>query len=152
MLSQTAIKAAANELLGRATGLKVYGREVTEGCERPSLFVEIISKPSKGKTRNFEKSGFTLKITLLQETPDELQQLQFVDKVKAAFGMVFAVQDRRLTVGEIEYDYTGKTREILQVSVDFEFYENTTMEPEEETAREMEFNLLKNGGEQYGRN
>ena len=143
MLSQAAIKTAANELLNEATGLKIYGKEITEGYTTPSLFIEIISKPFQRKTRGFAKSGFTLKITYFQEAPEELQQLQLVDTVKEAFGMVFTVQDRKLTGGEITHDYIGQKEDILQISVDFEFYENTATEPEGETAGEMDFNLSK---------
>lgn len=143
MLSQAAIKTAANELLKEATGLKIYGKEITEGYTTPSLFIEIISKPFRRKTRGFAKSGFALKITYFQEAPEELQQLQLVDTVKEAFGMVFTVQDRKLTVGEITHDYIGQKEDILQISVDFEFYENTATEPEGETAGEMDFNLSK---------
>lgn len=143
MLSQVAIKKAANELLKTATGLKVYGKEVTEDWSTPSLFIEIIPKPFRGKPGGFAKSGFAVKITYLQDAPNELEQLQMVDTVKAAFGMVFTVQDRRLTVGEITYDYIGEKENILQISVDFDFYENSTTEPEGEIAGEMEFNLIK---------
>ena len=143
MLSQAAIKTAANELLGTATGLKVYGKEVTEGYETPSLFIEIVSKPFVRQTRDFAKSGFSLKITYFQDSPNELQQLELIDTVKAAFGMTFTVQERRLTVGEITHDYVGQKEDILQISVDFDFCENTTIEPEEEIAREMEFDLRK---------
>lgn len=146
MLSQSEIKIAANELLKAATGLKVYGKEVTEGYTTPSLFIEIISKPFQRENRDFAKSGFALKITYFQETPEELQQLKLVDKVKAAFGMVFTVRDRRLTVGEITYEYIGQLQDILQITVDFDFYENTTKEPEGETAKEMNFTLSKTGG------
>lgn len=148
MLSQGEIKTAANELLHRATGLKVYGREVTEGFERPSLFAEIIPKPFRREGKGFAKSGFTIKVTYFQTTPDESQQLRLVDTIKDAFGMVFVVQHRKLTVGEIEYDYVGQKEDILQISVDFDFYENTSVEPEEETAQEMEFGLRKNEEEQ----
>lgn len=143
MLSQVAIKTAANELLKSATGLKIYGKETTEGYTTPSLFIEIISKPFLRETKDFAKSGFTLKITYFQDAPNELQQLQLVDTVKAAFGMVFTVQGRRLTVGEITHDYVGQKEDILQISVDFDFYENTTTELAGEIAREMDFNLLK---------
>lgn len=143
MLSQVAIKTAANELLKSATGLKIYGKEITEGYTTPSLFIEIISKPFLRETKGFAKSGFTLKITYFQDAPNELQQLQLVDTVKAAFGMVFTVQGRRLTVGEITHDYVGQKEDILQISVDFDFYENTTTELAGEIAREMDFNLLK---------
>lgn len=143
MLSQAAIKTAANELLKTATGLKIYGKEITEGYATPSLFIEIVSKPYQSKTRDFSKSGFSLKITYFQEVSDELKQLQLVDTIKEAFGMVFEVQQRRLTVGEITYDYIGQKEDILQISVDFDFYENTTTEPAEEIAGEVEFNLSK---------
>lgn len=150
MLSQTAVKAAANELLKAATGLKIYGREVTEGYDTPSLFTELVMKPYRRETENFAKSGFSIKITYFQETPDELQQLQLMDRVKEAFGMVFEVQDRKLTVGEITSDYIGQKENILQISVEFDFRENTTPEPEGEIAEELNFDLLKKQEEKYG--
>lgn len=150
MLSQTAIKTAANELLAEATGLKIYGREVTEGYDTPSLFIEIVSKPFSHSTINFAKNGFSLKITFFQETPNELRQLQLIDTVKAAFGMVFAVEDRKLTVNEITYDYIGQKENILQISVEFDFYENTTPRQEGETARELDFRLIKEKEEGNG--
>lgn len=143
MLSQASVKTAANELLKLATGFKIYGKEVTEGYTKPSLFIEIVPKPFQRKTRDFAKSGFSLKITYFQETPDELQQLKLIDTVKMAFGMVFTVQNRKLTVGEITYDYVGQKEDVLQISIDFDYYENTTIEPEGETAGEMNFNLSK---------
>lgn len=143
MLSLTDIKTAANELLKEATGLKIYGKEVTENYSTPSLFVEIISKPFRGKHEGFAKSGFGLKIVYLQTTPDEMKQLQMIDTVKAAFGMVFTVKDRHLTVGEITYDFIGEKENILQISVDFDFYENSTTSPAEEIAGEVEFILKK---------
>lgn len=143
ILSQAEIKRAANELLEEATGLKIYGREITEGYDTPSLFIEIVPGPFRRQTRNFAKSGFSLKITYFQDAPRESEQLELVDTIKAAFGMVFAVGDRNLTVGEITYDYVGQKEDILQISVDFEYLENTSICPQEELAEEMDFNLVK---------
>lgn len=143
MLSLVAIKTAANKLLKDATGLKTYGKEVSEGYDKPSLFVEIISAPFQHRSPDFAMSGFTIKITYFQETPDELGQLRMIDTVKEAFGRVFAVEERRLTVREITYEYVGQKQDILQISVDFEFYENLYTEPEEEIAKEMDFILSK---------
>ena len=150
MLSQAAIKTAANGLLKEATGLKVYGKEVTEGYSTPSLFVEVVPKPFSRKTRNVAKSGFTIKIIFFQETPEEFAQLQFVDTVKEAFGMVFAVQGRKLTVGEVTYDFIGQMENILQVSVNFEFYENVTLGQEGDIAKEMDFCLMEAKEGKYG--
>lgn len=144
MLSNVAIKIAINDLLSNATGLKVYGKEVTEGYTTPSLFVEKVSKPFKRETRGFAKSGFTIKITYFQPAPDELDQMRLLDKVRDAFGMVVKIEDRALTVGEITHDYVGQKADILQISVDFDFYENTTPKESAEIAREYGLEIKKN--------
>lgn len=144
MLSNVAIKIAINDLLSNATGLKVYGKEVTEGYTTPSLFVEKVSKPFKRETRGFAKSGFTIKITYFQPAPDELDQMRLLDKVRDAFGMVVKIEDRALTVGEITHDYVGQKADILQISVDFDFYENTTPKETAEIAREYGLEIKKN--------
>lgn len=143
MLSNVDIKAAINELLENATGLTVYGKEVTEGYTTPSLFVEKISKPFKRETIGFAKSGFTIKITYFQSAPDELDQMRLLDKVRDAFGMCVKIADRILTVGEITHDYVGQKENILQISVDFDFYENTMPEETAEVAREYNLTIKK---------
>lgn len=143
MLSNAEIKGAINELLENATGLKVYGKEVTEGYKTPSLFVEKINKPFKRETIGFAKSGFTIKITYFQSAPDELDQMRLLDKVRDAFGMCVKIADRNLTVGEITHDYVGQKENILQISVDFDFYENTTPEETAEIAREYDLTIKK---------
>lgn len=142
MLSNVAIKAAVNDLLNRATGYKVYGREVTEGYDTPSLFTEKLTKPFQRETVGFAKSGFTIMITFFQDTPDELEQMKLLDTVRDAFGMSIAVEDRILTVGEITYDYAGQKEDILQISVDFDFYENTTPKEAGEIAKEAEIRTI----------
>lgn len=144
MLSNVAIKIAINDLLSNATGLKVYGKEVTEGYTTPSLFVEKVSKPFKRETRGFAKSGFTIKIIYFQPAPDELDQMRLLDKVRDAFGMIVKIEDRALTVGEITHDYVGQKADILQISVDFDFYENTTPKETAEIAREYGLEIKKN--------
>lgn len=143
MLSYKEIKIAVNTLLKEKTGLKIYGNDVTEGYETPSLFVQIISKPHKRQTRNFAKSGFSVKITYFQNEPDESEQLELLDIVREAFGMVLVVQDRRLTTGEITYDYVGQKENILQITVDYDFCENTSTPSTEEIAEAVDINLIK---------
>lgn len=143
MLSQSAVKTAANKLLKNVTGLKTYGKEVIEGYETPSFFIELITKPTKRETKSFAKSGFTLHITYFQKTPDEAQQLQMYDTVKNAFGMIFTVEDRKLTVNEITYDYVGNKENILQITVEFKYYENTAEQPTADIAEELDLNLKK---------
>jgi hypothetical protein len=143
MLSNVAIKTAINDLLADATGLKIYGKEVVEGYETPSLFTEKVSKPFQHETQNFAKSGFTIKITYFQSTPDELEQMRLLDTVREAFGMTVKVEDRTLTVGEITHEFVGQKEDILQISVDFDFYENTTPGESAEIAEEYDVTLTK---------
>ncbi len=138
MLSNVAIKTAINDLLSKATGLKIYGKEVVEGYETPSLFTEKVSKPFQRETIGFAKSGFTIKITYFQSSPDELEQMRLLDTVREAFGMTVKIENRTLTVGEITHDYVGQKEDILQISVDFDFYENTTPGETAEIAEEAE--------------
>lgn len=144
MLSNVDTKAAINDLLQRATGLTIYGKDVTEGYKTPSLFVEKINKPFKRETKGFAKSGFTIKITYFQSEPDETEQMRLLDKVRDAFGMCIKVADRYLTVGEITHDYVGQKEDILQISVDFDFYENTKPQETAEIATEYELEIKKN--------
>ena len=118
-------------------------KRLQRAIQRPLYLLKSFQSHFREKQEVLQNRGFTLKITYFQEAPEELQQLQLVDTVKEAFGMVFTVQDRKLTVGEITHDYIGQKEDILQISVDFEFYENTATEPEGETAGEMDFNLSK---------
>lgn len=143
MLSNVAIKSAINDMLKKATGLKIYGREVTEGYTTPSLFVELLGKPFERESKNFAKTGFTAMITYFQSSPDELEQLKLINIIREAFGMNTKIEDRILTVGKITYEYTGEKREILQISAEFNFYENTTEKEMAEVAKEYNLNMKK---------
>ncbi len=122
------IKKAVNELLkGRypPPQYKIYGKEIQEGYTAPCFFTEIMDKGSRAETKNFAKGGFTVKITYFQAEKNELDQLEKVDGIKKLFGLVFCVGDRKLTVGEISHDYIGEYQDILQVSIEIDFHENT---------------------------
>lgn len=141
MLSQKEIKTAANKLLHEKTGLKCYGKEVTEGYDTPSLFVELLSKPTRRETPGYAKVGFTIQITFFQKTPNEIEQLEMIDTIKDAFGMIFTVGDRKLTVREIRHDYVGQKEDKLQITVEFEHYDNTVIMPTAELVDEVAINI-----------
>lgn len=107
---------------------KIYGLEIKEGYDTPSFFTEIVDKGSRGNTQNFASGGFTIKITYFQDQKNELDQLEKVDTIKELFGMAFKVGDRRLTVGDYSHDYIGEYSDILQISVDIDYKENTQKE------------------------
>ena len=134
------IKKAINGLLkGRypPPQYKIYGKEIREGYDAPCFFTEILDRGSRAETRNFAKGGFTVKITYFQTEKNELDQLEKVDEIKDLFGLFFCVEDRRLTVGEFSHDYIGEYQDILQISIEIDYKENTQKEDTAPIAREI---------------
>ncbi|MCI9078988.1 MAG: hypothetical protein HFH68_08705 [Lachnospiraceae bacterium] len=121
---------------------KIYGLEVKEGYEVPSFFTEIIDKGSSMETKNFAKGGFTIKITYFQKEKNEADQLEKTDGIKELFGLVFKVGERRLTTGEYSHSFVGEYSDILQISIDFDYMENT----HKEEAAPVAGNLYLNTG------
>lgn len=139
----TDIKRAVNGLLESKypePEYKIYGKEIKEGYDTPSFFAEIVDGGDKAETKNFSSSKKTIKITYFQRTVNELDQLQKVDEIKELFGMVFLIGERKLTVGEFSHDYIGEYSDILQISIDFEYKENTATAETQEAAGTFEMN------------
>lgn len=140
------IKKAINELLkGRypPSQYKIYGKEVKEDYVLPCFFTEILDKGSKAETKNFAKGGFTIKITYFQEVKNELDQLEKVDEIKDLFGLIFCVGDRKLTVGEFSHDFIGEYQDILQISIDIDYKENTQKPDTAPVATEIEVKVIQ---------
>ncbi len=116
---------------------KIYGKEIREGYDAPCFFTEILDRGSRAETRNFAKGGFTIKITYFQAEKNELDQLEKVDEIKDLFGLFFCVGDRKLTVGEFSHDYIGEYQDILQISIEIDYKENTQKEDAAPVAREI---------------
>ena len=116
---------------------KIYGKEIREWYDAPCFFTEILDKGSGAETKNFAKGGFTVKITYFQTEKNELDQLEKVDEIKDLFGLIFYVGNRKLTVGEFSHDYIGEYQDILQISIDIDYKENTQKEDMAPVAQEI---------------
>ena len=116
---------------------KIYGKEIREGYDATCFFTEILDRGSRAETRNFAKGGFTVKITYFQTEKNELDQLEKVDEIKDLFGLFFCVGDRKLTIGEFSHDYIGEYQDILQISIEIDYKENTQKEDAAPVAREI---------------
>lgn len=120
---------AVNELLSTKYPMyKIYGKEIKEGYTAPSFFTEILDKGSRANTKNFVSGGFTVKIIYFQKEKNELDQLKKVDEIKNLFGLIFFVGERRLLVREYSHDFIGEYSDILQISIDINYKENTKKE------------------------
>ena len=133
---------AVNALLKSKYPYKIYGKEIKEGYNAPCFFIEIVDKGSRAETKNFIGGGFTLKITYFQNIKNELDQLEKVDEIKDLFGLIFCVGERKLTVGEYSHDYIGEYSDILQISIDIDYKENTEKEETAEIAENVDLNIV----------
>ena len=120
---------------------KIYGKEIKEGYQTPSFFTEIIDGGRKIDTKNFASGSFTIKITYFPKKVSELDQLQKVDEIKDLFGKSIVIRDRRLIVGSYSYDFIGEYSDILQISIDFDYKENTKEKEIQEIAQENYFKM-----------
>ncbi len=126
---------------------KIYGKEIREGYEAPCFFTELIDRGSRAETKNFAKGGFTIKITYFQPERNELDQLEKVDEIKDLFGLIFCVGDRKLTVGDLSYDYIGEYQDILRISIGIDYKENTQKRETGPVATEIGITMMQNEGE-----
>lgn len=133
---------AVNALLKSKYPYKIYGKEIKEGYNAPCFFTEIVDKGSRAETKNFTGGGFTVKITYFQSIKNELDQLEKVDEIKDLFGLIFCVGERKLTVGEYSHDYIGEYSDILQISIDIDYKENTEKEETAEIAENVDLNIV----------
>ena len=136
----TEIKKAVNELLKERyppPQFKIYGKEIKEGYDAPCFFTEILDRGSRAETKNFARGGFTVKITYFQTEKNELDQLEKVDEIKDLFGLFLCVGNRRLTIGDFEHDFIGEYQDILQISIEIDYKENTQKEDTAPLAREI---------------
>lgn len=96
-----------------------------------------MDRGSKGETKNFAQGGLTVKIIYFQKVKNELDQLEKVDAIKSLFGLLFCVGDRKLTVGDFSHDYIGEYQDILQISVEIDYKENTRKKDTGQVAQEL---------------
>lgn len=124
MIKFTDLKRACNAVVSNTfPDVKVYGNDTTDGYTRPAFFTELIPHPFAHETKNYASGGATYKATLLEKTHDEVFCLSIYDGIREAFGMTLPVGDRKLLVGDISFEFIGEHLDILQISVEFDWYE-----------------------------
>lgn len=117
---------------------KIYGKDTDEDYTRPCLFVEIIPKSGKNQTQTWYESGVIFKITFLEKEKNEIAQLELYDEIRELFGMYLKVENRYLTISNISFDYIGEKSDIIQISIDIDYQENTEKPDESENIENIE--------------
>lgn len=140
------IKKAINELLKKkypSEQYKIYGKEIKEEYNTPCFFTEILDNGGAAETKNFANGSFTIKIVYFQKEKNELDQLEKVDEIKDLFGLFFCIGNRKLTISDFSHDYIGEYQDILQISIEIKYKENTKKEDVVPIAKELGIKIIQ---------
>ena len=111
---------------------KYYGVEVKEGYKRPCFFTKLEPVDTERVTcsTNFTRCNFY--ITYLQPLCDEGDILQKADEIQKLFGGYVRVGERAADVTGFHFAMVGNDRDIMEISIDIEFFSRIErMEKEE---------------------
>lgn len=138
------IKKDLNKIIKTAyPNIPIYGNEVKEGYQTPSFFTSLVSFPETYTNKNYASGGFTYKIVYFQNKKDELDQLNVLDSLYAAFGLSVNIGERTLICKEKDFDYIGEKADILEISIKFEFMEDRETPPDEDLMDEIDVSIIK---------
>lgn len=142
------LKRACNGILGKLyPDMRIYGTDTPEIQQRPCFFTEIIPYGFRYETRNFARISAAYKITYLEKACSEEDQLQKLAGIRQAFGMTVSAGSRKLLVKEFNHEYAGSHNNILQISITFDWHENTGKPESGELIREVTVReTLEKGG------
>lgn len=110
---------------------KYYGIEVTQGYEVPAFFTQLKPVTIEANNNNTKRNVYTFYINYFQKEADEVDTFEKVEVLKNVFGNYVKVGERAVDVSNYSYDYVGQDNNILEISFDLEWSENT-MKPKTE--------------------
>ena len=126
LITLTDLYTAANALLQTKYGVAeyhYYGQEVREGYKTPSFFVDIIPKICSNESINYKHKAFTIMITYFPKVTSEIDNLTKANEIIELFGYILPVKERKIPVTDTSYDFAGNNNDVLQVSIEIEYYE-----------------------------
>jgi len=132
VLRQTAIiKAVTGLLKTKYSDHKIYTDEIVEGFKQPCFFVKLI-KRTNSNTLNFNDNTLSIIITYFA-SPDvnkEIAYLDMTDDLNLLFDTGFQAGDRYLHVKNFATDRIGEKQDILQVTINIDYLDNTNRKKE----------------------
>lgn len=125
MIEMIQIKNACNGILRNAfPSMKIYGTDSTEGLERPCFYTEIVPYTLTYETINRVHQSCGFKISILEKKTDEAFQLTALATIRKAFGLKLPVEDRKITITDVDFETTGKNNDVFQITITFEWYDS----------------------------
>lgn len=118
-----------NEILkAKYPAIKRYGSATVDNATPPYFFVELVPFGTVRESRNMMHRSCSIKITYMQQTPDDVDALTKIDEIMDAIGMVLTVNGRKMLVLDYSHSYTGANNNIPQISFNLNWYEDTETE------------------------
>lgn len=122
-----------------------YGKETVQGHVRPCFFSEV-SVRHRTKTKKYNENEGVITLTYLQDEPDELDALEKYDAIREAFKLKLKVNKRYINVDAIEFSWTGKDDNILQIEIEISYEDTNDRKTEHEMMQKIVFKEeLENG-------
>lgn len=144
MITPLDIRTSVFELLEqRYPEYKRYGNVVLGDFERPAFFVNIKPITSSIESLNYKLYSYSIILTYYQNIADDLDNLTKVHEIESLFGYQIKVKDRFLNISDLSYDFIGESKNILQITVNFKFYEDMDHEDNVQAAKSLNINMEK---------
>ena len=145
MLKVRKILKAVNDILKNEFKVSVYGKETKEGYKMPCFHTEIIINPMERMNKHIVKTSLTINIAYLMEVVDQVKQFEVIERMQELFIDTIEVEDRVLHIKEISQEFTGEYNDILEFSIDIEFYENRYKRIIDKPIEEVDLRLKRKG-------
>lgn len=117
MISMKQIKKVVNENLFTKFGIMPTVRDITEGFDRPSFFVDIKSK-KKDQGTYLVECDVAIKIYYFPEKEEVNQLLDMQEDIEALFTCKLKVDDRYINIEDAEGDITSS---VLTYSINLHY-------------------------------
>ena len=147
MIELIELKAACNGVLrALRPEMKISGSDTTGALDRPSFYTEIVPYSTVYLTKNTAKQSCGFKISLMEETTNEVFELTLLAAIRRAFGLKLDVAERKITISSVESEYTGSKNDVFQITIKMEWYDTITEAEKHDLMMEVQYRQKVNGG------
>ena len=137
VLYQDIAKAVTMVIKGVFPNVPIYGDEVREGYKTPSFFIGIMPVSSINHTKRIKEEQLLITVSYFSNTTESLKNYRVMQELKAAFGQVLSVDNRKFTIQETNTEKAGEDGDIYQFTFDINYYELASSEPDSVLVREI---------------
>lgn len=134
------LKAINEKLRQKFENIKIYGINVKEGFTRPSFYVTLELKENAYESTNYIRKKHSIYIKYFQKTNDDVDNMNKEIGIEEIFRGYFKVENVVIRVTDFEYNYIGTDNNILQCTLETEYYDTIDKVEKHVLAEEIEIN------------